>query len=136
MKLYLAAGFSRQHEMRELAYKLRQSGIIVTSTWHDHTESDTDTPHFARYAERDLNELDGSDGIALFNGPSTNGGRHVEFGFVLAWNWFHWPHHKYALHIIGALENVFQYMESMEIIQHTTVADFLESITKAQAQSV
>ena len=133
MKAYLAAGFQRQEEIKQIARKLRQSGIIIASTWHDREESDTDYENFARYAERDLDELDSADTFVLFNGPTTAGGRHVEFGFVLGYNWLQ-PQgarnvNHYDIHIVGKLENVFQYMEGMDFTLHANEQQLIEHLT-------
>ena len=146
MKLYLAAGFTRQYEIKQIAYKLRHAGIEIVSTWHDNEESDTDTANFARYAERDFEELDKATGLVLFNGPTTGGGRHVELGFVLAWNWMIPPgagkyqrgnEHStaYDIYIVGPLENVFQYMEAMNIQQFSSTENFIEAVTQQFART-
>ncbi len=91
--VYLAARFSRQHELRGYAANLRHDGIHVTSRWHDgaHAWTGTDDQHIpravqARFAQEDLDDIDQSHALILFADPpdnaGTRGGAQFEAGYA------------------------------------------------------
>lgn len=107
MSYYLAASYGRREEINGYAQRLRESGRVVTSTWHDghhelpglqdqhHTDS-----HQSMCAKEDLYDIDCADVLLFFSGGDTHrGGRHTEFGYALA---------RYkTIFIVGSTENVF-----------------------------
>jgi hypothetical protein len=113
VKIYLAARYSRNSEMREYRDQLHSMGYKVTSQWIDQhggqeLESFTSSklnsdPHYcAHFAQVDYSDLLISDMVIFFssgNGSQGKGGRHVEFGMAVALN-------KLVI-IIGQRENVF-----------------------------
>ncbi len=108
MKIYLAASFASQAEMRELARQLNLQGHIVTSTWIFQVEPglDVDTirdnPSAAiDHAHADLWGINQSDLVAVFTDkPSTTGGLNVEFGYALG--------RGKTVVLVGKPQNVFQ----------------------------
>lgn len=123
MRVYIAARFSRQHEVAACAGDLEARGIEVTSRWfrggHEWDGSpDEDIPveRLSRFAQEDLDDLVAADVLVCLtesprSGPS-RGGRHVEFGYALA--------RQMPVLTVGYRENVFyclpavQYAESWE----------------------
>lgn len=105
-RIYLAARFERQAEMRERAAELRALGFTVTSRWI--TEERTDDNLGAISC---LNDVIGSDAICLFTDPYsetrvTGGGKDVEFGVAIA--------ARLDLFVVGPRRNVFQHLEGVE----------------------
>jgi hypothetical protein len=109
MKVYLAAQFARQAELRIHREELEAVGVPVTSTWLDEQHIDNDTEKYRRNAEKDLWDIEMSDALVLFTGHPyhgsvdeiARGGRHVETGFALA--------KGLEVIICGPLENIFHY---------------------------
>lgn len=94
MKVYIAARFSRQHEVARCAGELEAAGITVTSRWfrggHEWVgTADEEIPvgRLAQFAQEDLDDLVAADVlVCLTESPRTGparGGRHVEFGYAL-----------------------------------------------------
>jgi len=122
VRIYLAARYSRNAEMRDVRDDLVVMGHTVTSRWIDLHKGSTDyltsealavlqhsfTPEFLaenptlafQYARADLDDLSDADACISFTcGTGGKGGRHVEFGAA-------WALGK-ALYIVGPRENVF-----------------------------
>lgn len=95
MKVYIAARFSRQHEVAACADSLEAAGITVTSRWFRGGHEWVGTPdeeipveRNAQFAVEDLEDLNAADVLVCLtesprSGPA-RGGRHVEFGYALA----------------------------------------------------
>ena len=114
MKLYLAARFSRQLELRKYADELRSNGIIVTSRWlgqHDESTYEELTPEGCqKCGEHDVEDVLAADGIVSFTEPNgipntSRGGRHVELGIAIGAG--------KKLYAIGPRENVFHWLPSI-----------------------
>lgn len=113
MRIYLAARYSRNEEMRKYRDDLAKLGHEVTSRWidqHGGLELTSCSPErlenrpadCARFAEVDILDLEMAGLLIVFTeiGPSdSKGGKHVEFGIALALD------KKIA--IVGPRENVF-----------------------------
>ena len=89
MKLYIAATFEAKDAMRIFADKLTAQGYEITASWlyRDEPMSPGNLPvpgACIPYAQRDLQDIDASDALLLFSGPSPRGGKWVEFGYALA----------------------------------------------------
>jgi hypothetical protein len=115
MKVYLAARYSRNPEMRVVERALLALGHVVTSRWirggHRLPE---EIGHAAAealraaWAAEDLEDLEAADVLVAFTEearverpgtPVSRGGRHVEFGYALG--------RKMPVVIVGHRENVF-----------------------------
>lgn len=127
MKIYLAARFSRQLELRGYADQLRANGHIVTSRWlgqHDESTYEELTPEGCRKCgEHDVFDVAQADCLISFTEPlhvpnTSRGGRHVEFGIALALG--------KQLHLVGPKENVFHHLLNIQI--HETFLDCLRAI--------
>jgi nucleoside 2-deoxyribosyltransferase len=105
IKLYLAASFTRQAELRSYAKLLRAKGFEVTSSWLTQLDDKTfATIKEARaVATRDLFDMDDADAmIAFTESEPTRGGHHVEFGYAIGMGM--------PVVIVGPIENVFHTM--------------------------
>lgn len=110
MKIYLAARFSRQAEMRGYAEQLERAGHEVTSRWIDPQDEQAYeelTPAGCKKcAEHDVADVLRADAIIAFTEPpepnTSRGGRHVEFGIAIAAG--------NVLMIVGPRENVFHWL--------------------------
>lgn len=121
MQMYLAARYSRNEEMREVAEVLRGNGHTVTSRWingsHEQTEGDrhAEADENARFAIEDIEDLTKSDIVVSFTETTdqkkvkrpSKGGRHVEFGMGVAFN--------KRMVVIGPRECVFHWLPSVEV---------------------
>lgn len=94
IKVYLAARFSRRHELNEYAHELQKRGFEITSRWvkpdTDHlvpagmSEQAADKER-QRFAVEDVSDVYAGDWCISFTEiPRNNsrGGRHVEFGMA------------------------------------------------------
>lgn len=117
MKIYLAAAFSRQKEIREVASKLTNLGItiIVTSRWL-YAEPMAKKPTLLRTQDalndiRDLREADMivrfADNVEKPTVPSKliSGARMFEFG--MAWE------RGMPVFVVGGKQNVFDYLPNI-----------------------
>ena len=115
-RIYLAARFVRQHEMREHAQELRAAGYLCDPAWlsesHDLPDDvKPDDPRGAEFAADDIHDLRQSDIVICFteqprSAVNGRGGRHVELGLAIAWD-------KRIL-IVGFRENVFCWLPQIE----------------------
>jgi len=91
--VYLAARFSRKHELAAYARELRRDGVTVSSRWHDGAHdwtgiSDEAMPRAvqARFAQEDLDDIDAAHALLLFADPpgneGTRGGAQFEAGYA------------------------------------------------------
>lgn len=112
MKVYLAAQFARQAEMRHCREDLLSIGWHVVSSWLDEEADDRVDP--VVYGENDLWDLHNAEAIIFFTGPPylggidevARGGRHFELG---------WAYHAgKVIIIIGEPENIFHYFPDMQ----------------------
>jgi nucleoside 2-deoxyribosyltransferase len=119
MDIYLAASWSRKHDMGQVAVALQEHGHNIVSTWL----TEPDGPHHAvaedgRYADewledvahQDIRDLDQANVLVLVaenpRTPMIGGGRHFEFGYA----------YKAGLPIIvwGESEHVFGHLSEVE----------------------
>ena len=118
MKFYLAAGFSRKHEIADKAAQLQRIRIGVTSTWPwedatpQATLADLGPHHLIVNGTKDIAEIDAADGVILFTQdptiPFLRGGRMHEFGYA---------HGKgKSMIVCGPRENIFHYLPCVEVI--------------------
>lgn len=84
-KIYLAAMYSRIHDMQRVRDLLVAKGHRVTSQWIDGREADDTMASAAIMNLKDLLEADTLVAFSLPRGMMHNGGgRHVEFGLAIA----------------------------------------------------
>ena len=132
-KVYIAARFSRRPEAFEIANILIGLGFEMSCRWvmrhEDHimpeglSEQAKDSER-ERFAREDIEDMDAADWcISLMEPPRGNsrGGRHVEFGYLLA--------KGVAMTIIGPRETVFHHLPNVR--QYDTVELFLDAVTAA-----
>ncbi len=119
-KIYLAARYSRNGEMRGVRDVLHGLGHEVTSRWIDcHTDVVGDfsasfteavlnerPEDCAPLGRHDLDDIDRADVVISFTGSGGKGGRHVEFGYAVALG-------KRVI-VIGPRENVFHTLPQVE----------------------
>jgi len=115
VKIYLAAKYTRNPEMREHRALLESYGHDVTSRWinGDHETSDMNSAdaEWRRFANEDLADVRAADCMIWFSEPEkiegrNRGGRHVEFGIALAWG--------IPIYVVGRKENVFHFMAEVK----------------------
>ncbi len=104
MLIYLAARFSRRHELQGVRCDLARAGHQVTSRWIDQRQDATDTAEAAAVARRDIADIEIADTLIAFSetprsGVSTRGGRHIETGIAIAL--------RKRVIVVGPRENVF-----------------------------
>lgn len=122
MKIYLAARFTRNEQMQIVADLLTAQGHKVTSRWHTgaHKMDDGIAPDSGvgleiaqRFAGEDLEDLMEATCVISFTEPArtpTRGGRHVEFGYGLAY--------QKKMIIVGEREHIFHYLPQVEQFEH------------------
>ena len=127
MKLYLAAGFSRKHEMQDKSSKLERLGYEVISSWPweeiapTTTLAECTTEHLLKHGRIDIKEIENCDALLLFTQdpsiPFCRGGRMHEAGYA----------HALGKHVvvIGPRENIFHYLP--EIGWYPTFDAFLDA---------
>jgi hypothetical protein len=119
MKIYLAATYSRNAEMRGIRDQLEALGHEVTSRWIDQHGGNVPESIVAEklnaspvecypYAEADVTDLKVADTVILFTSADGGGqgGRHVEFGLAIGLG--------KRLIIVGPRENVFHTLPQVE----------------------
>jgi hypothetical protein len=124
MRIYLAARYSRNPEMREVRDRLALLGHQVTSRWIDQHGGELEKsftperlsaePEFcARFAQADVDDLLAADAVVSYtgNGGGGKGGRHVEFGLAVG--------HGRRLIVVGPRENVFHCLPTVEVVPDT-----------------
>lgn len=119
-KIYLAARFSRNDEMRGVRDFLVALGHEVTSRWIDLHGGDqqesaaaevlnSDPASVAHFGRHDLEDLDAADTVISFTGSGGKGGRHIEFGYGLA--------RGKRMVAVGPRENIFHTLPEVEHFQ-------------------
>ena len=119
MKIYLAARYSRNDEMRGVRDVLEALGHKVTSRWIDQhggnlpesivaEKLNAEPGECSKYAFIDLQDLKAADTVISFTsaGGGGKGGRHIEFGVALGLG-------KDVI-IVGPRENVFHTLPQIE----------------------
>jgi len=120
MKVYLAASFSRQAEMRIVAARLQ--GVTITSRWLFEKQgmAGAREKYMRECAFTDLNDLRAADILVLFADdlspisiPSYlgSGARHVEFGIALE--------RGMPIIVVGKKQNVFHFLPHVTILPDT-----------------
>lgn len=127
MMVYIAARFSRRPAAHALAKALQYRGHTITSRWvmpdADHVlpaglSAQAADAERARFAREDVDDMWAADTcVSLMEEPRSNGrgGRHVEFGFLLA--------RGARMVIIGPRETVFHHLPNVE--HYVSVAAYL-----------
>lgn len=117
MRIYLAAAFERQAELRRYRVECWAAGFRVTSRWLDVVDEHVD-PRAA--AEIDVIDLLAADVLVSFtDGRHGRGGRHAEFGIALGVSVvshapttrYRW---RYRLMLVGPREHVFHSYPGVE----------------------
>jgi hypothetical protein len=115
MRIYVAAAFQRQDEMRGVRDVLQALGHEVTSRWLDETatgpeglSSLPDPAVGAPYALVDIEDLAAADTVISFTyeADSGRGGRHVEFGLAIAYG--------KRIILVGPRQHVFHCLPQVE----------------------
>ena len=119
MKIYLAAAYQRQLEMRAVAIVLTSWGHTVTSRWIGDDQETTPLggfgvdairhylPEARAAAVRDCVDMAHAELVISFtDGQPARGGRHVEFGMAYAW--------EKRLIVVGPREHVFHALADVE----------------------
>lgn len=120
IKIYLAARYSRNDEMRGVRDVLVGMGFEVTSRWIDlHPDVvgdfsasftadtlNTEPEKCAPLGQHDLDDINRADWVVSFTGGGGKGGRHVEFGYAYA--------REKRLFVVGPRENVFHTLAGVE----------------------
>ena len=107
MKIYLAACFRQQAEVRTKADELTTLGHECTSRWRfEPPKGDGSEPesaeHYMRAAAADLEDINRADVLVLLTGNvSTTGGKHFELGYAIGSG-------KMVV-LVGPVENVFHW---------------------------
>jgi nucleoside 2-deoxyribosyltransferase len=110
-KIYLAACFEQQKEVREKANELQRLGFLCTSSWRFEDSLIPPTPqHLNKCATQDLKDLRDADYfVCLTDQTSQRGGKHVEFGYALALNM--------PCLIVGRRENIFHSLSRIDFVE-------------------
>lgn len=117
MKIYLAARYSRNDEMRGVRDVLTAMGHEITSRWIDlhggkYPTSFTpeilnsDPDYCGALGQHDAEDVAAADTVISFTGEGGKGGRHVEFGIGLALG-------KRSI-IVGPREHIFHALPEVE----------------------
>ncbi len=115
MKIYLAARFSRQLELRGYADQIRTLGHGVTSRWlgqDDESTYEELTPEGCRKCgEHDVEDVERAHILISFTEPvgipnTSRGGRHVELGIAIG--------QRKLIYAVGPKENVFHWLQVIQ----------------------
>jgi hypothetical protein len=119
VKIYLAARYSRNDEMRGVRDVLEALGHEVTSRWIDQHGGDlsesvatsqlnSEPEAVVKYAHADIEDLTAADVVISFTSADGGGkgGRHIEFGLALGLG--------RRLIIVGPRENIFHTLPQVE----------------------
>lgn len=117
MKIYLASGFNRRSELRELANKLESIGHLVVSEWiwlDRRAERGSDNwddfaKEIARSNVKDLKRCEAVVIDAYGIRDSNHGGVHTELGWGLAKN--------LDIYLIGPRGNTFHWLENIKRVE-------------------
>lgn len=115
MRIYLAARFGRQAELREYRSQLQALGHTVLSRWLDEDPSqETDLSVWRARAVDDLEDIRRCEVMLSFtDGEPARGGRHVETGIAIE--------RGMRLVVIGPVEHVFH---ALAQARHESWEDF------------
>lgn len=108
MKIYIAAGFDRQDEIKLLAGQIEGwTKHVVVSRWHGKVGQPGWPKEMKEKecAEADVEDLRSADILLSIGGTTTQGGRHCEFGMA-------WILNLHIVHL-GEKENVFHYLDGI-----------------------
>ena len=118
-RIYLAAAYERNDEMRGVRDVLVALGYEVTSRWIDQevsgqteaagaSELAVDPAAYVKFAHKDMDDLHAADTVISFTGGGHvgRGGHHIEFGLALAYG--------KRLVIVGPREHVFHTLPEVE----------------------
>ena len=130
MRIYLSAAYARRNEIAELAFRLRNLGADVVSTWHDgsaENEHKMLDHQRGQAAAKDLCEVQRCDVLLALTDAMTpdldlsGGMRHVEFGTAWAIGKRIWRVGP-ADHIGHNLPGVFVLATVEALIEHVEMA--------------
>lgn len=118
--IYLAAMYSKMHEMQEAAEKLKAAGHTITARW---VNGDEETMTKEAAALMDLTDIDYAKVVMAFSLPPktmfSGGGRHVEFGYAYACG-------KRIMVVGEKGENVFHWLPNIE--HYATLDEAIKAI--------
>ena len=111
MKIYLAACFEQQEEVRQKLNEMESLGFTCMSSWRFEDGLIPPTPeHLDKCASRDLADLEGSDWfVCLTDKASNRGGKHVELGYALAL--------RMPVILVGRRENIFHSLRRINWVE-------------------
>jgi len=124
MKIYLAARFERQDEIRDYRRQLEALGHRVLSSWLDGCVADSSTSPMDKknIAHQELLEIGSCDCLIMFTGDLQGGyttaAHKVEFGIAVGL--------QKNLFIIGPRENVFCYLH--KVVWYKTFGKWLHDL--------
>lgn len=131
-RIYLAARYSRNDEMRGVRDVLTALGYEITSRWIDcHAGKyltsftpetlNADPDYCGKIGQKDVEDLSAADTVISFTSTDGGGkgGRHVEFGLALGLG-------KHLI-VVGPRENVFHTLPQIE--HHETWPSLVMSLT-------
>lgn len=121
MRVYLAAAWSRRAEIEEVAVRLRELGVVITSNWlteEKALQTGAKEKFLRDRAYLDLNDVAEADAIVRFTDPEfldtetplvsralISGARFVEFGYAKALG--------KTLYVVGGKQNVFDRLDGI-----------------------
>jgi len=122
-RIYLAAAFRRQTELRAIRERLIESGFDVLASWLDEdpkTDGKLTRVESNRAIDLSVFEIIRASIFVCFIDPkdSGRGGHQVEFGYA-------WAKGKVLISVGSAERNVFH--EMYKVRQYATVEDFLQN---------
>ena len=132
MKIYLAARYSRQAELRGYAEQLRAAGHTITSRWlspeDESAYRDLSPEGRRKCAEHDIEDVRAADLVISFTEQpdiptTTRGGRHVEMGIAIGLG--------KSLYGVGPREHVFHWLPYMAWFENFETC--LESLKNDQS---
>ena len=144
MRIYLASRYSRIDEMNKHATELRSIGYTVDARWlngnhqlHEGAEEVENNPGSITqkamlFAQDDLDDLIASNMVICFTEISysqdsvSRGGRHVELGLALMWNYKSILSLQKQILLVGPRENVFYCLPNIK--QFTTWEDCIKHL--------
>ena len=132
--VYLSARFSRREELNRYREELAEAGIEVTSRWLTDPTAELTGEAWRILAvkdpdDKDRDDIRRADALVLFadSGRDSRGGRHVEFGMALAL--------EKRLIVVGEIENLFQCLTEVEVVNSWAGAVALLTHTPEQVAS-
>ncbi len=135
MRVYLAAGFGGQEDVRALAYHLRERGIIPTSSWLSEPvlKHDNEEEHrrwMRGLANEDVEDIRRADGVVeLTYWPSQTGGRHTELGIAIGMTV---AGQRRKMVVVGVEEeNIFQHRAEVVFLAFPRPPAYEGTITRA-----